>query len=82
MTDEHKLMDHYVCVDDGTHMAIIDYYEHIFEALCSYYETINVGPDDGLSAARWLEVEIGEIFFTGENEEMEPLLSHEFPEAD
>ncbi len=82
MTEVNELMDYYVTVDDGDHMDFVSYNDHIFEALCSYYETINVGPDDGVSAARWLEVEIGEIFFTGENEEMEPLLSHEFPEAD
>ncbi len=82
MTEVNQLMDYYVTVDDGDHMDFVSYNDHIFEALCSYYETINVGPDDGVSAARWLEVEIGEIFFTGENEEMEPLLSHEFPEAD
>ena len=82
MTEVNQLMDYYVTVDDGDHMDFVSHNDHIFEALCSYYQTINEGPNDGVSAARWLEVEMGEIIFTGENEEMEPLLYHEFPEAD
>jgi hypothetical protein len=82
MTEVNQLMDYYVSVDDRDHMDIIGFYDHIFDALCSYYETINEGPNDGVSAAVWLSVEMGEIIFTGENEEQEPLLYHEFPEAD
>ena len=80
MTEVNELWDYYVSVDDIDHMHIIDHYDHIFDALCIYYETINQGPYDGVSAARWDQVEIGEIIFTGENEEMEPLLYYTFPE--
>ena len=80
MTELHKLMDYYVSVDDGDHMNIVSNNDHIFEALCSYYQTINEGSNDGVSTTRWLQVEMGELIFTGENEEMEPLLYHNFPE--
>jgi len=82
MTEVYKLIDYYVSVDDGDHMDIVSNNDHIFDALASYYETINQGPNDGVSKTRWLEVEIGEIIFTGENEEQEPLLYHEFTEAE
>ena len=75
-------MDYYVAVDDGDHMDICSNNDQIFEALCSFYETINQGPDDGISTTRWLSVEMGEIIFTGENEEQEPLLYHEFSEIE
>ena len=88
MTNVRKLIDYYVSVDDGDHMDIVSFHDHIFPALATYYETINVGPDDGESTTRWLEVELGEIIFTGDengidgDEEMDPLLNHEFPEND
>ena len=81
MTEVNLLMDYYVAVDDGDHQYIMSIYDTIFEALCSYYETIHEGPNTGMISP-WLEVEMGEIIFTGENEEQEPLLYHEFPEAD
>ena len=81
MTEVNQLMDYYVAVDDGDHQYIMSIYDTIFEALCSYYETIHEGPNTGMISP-WLEVEMGEIIFTGENEEQEPLLYHEFPEAD
>ena len=55
---------------------------HIFEALASYYETINVGPNDGESAARWLEVEIGEIFLLVRMKKWNHSCSPRIPEAD
>ena len=88
MTTVRKLIDYYVSVDDGDHMDIVSFHDHIFPALASYYETINVGPDDGESTTRWLEVEMGAIIFTGDengidgDEEMESMLNHLFPEAD
>ena len=81
MTEVNLLMDYYVAVDDGDHQYIMSFNDTIFEALCSYYETIHEGPNTGMISP-WLEVEMGEIIFTGENEEQEPLLYHEFPEAD
>ena len=78
MSDIHELMNYYVSVDDGDHMFIVSNNDHIFEALCSYYQTIDEGPNDGVSTSRWLEVEMGETLFTGE---IEPLLYHEFPET-
>ena len=81
MNEINLLMDYYVAVDDGDHQYIMSFYDTIFEALCSYYETIHEGPNTGMISP-WLEVEMGEIIFTGENEEQEPLLYHEFPEAD
>ena len=81
MNEINLLMDYYVAVDDGDHQYIMSIYDTIFEALCSYYETIHEGPNTGMISP-WLEVEMGEIIFTGENEEQEPLLYHEFPEAD
>ena len=81
MTEVNLLMHYYVAVDDGDHQYIMSTYDHIFEALCSYYQTIHEGPNTGMISP-WLEVEMGEIIFTGENEEQEPLLYHEFPEAD
>ena len=75
-------MDYYVAVDDGDHMDICSNNDQIFEALCSFYKTINQGPDDGVSTTRWLSVEMGEIIFTGENEEQEPLLYQEFSEIE
>ena len=81
MTEVNQLMDYYVAVDDGDHQYIVSFNDTIFEALCSYYETIHEGPNTGMISP-WLEVEMGEIIFTGENEEQEPLLYHEFPEAD
>ena len=81
MNEINLLMDYYVAVDDGDHQYIMSNYDTIFEALCSYYETIHEGPNTGMISP-WLEVEMGEIIFTGENEEQEPLLYHEFPEAD
>jgi len=81
MSDIHELMNYYVSVDDGDHMFIVSNNDHIFEALCSYYQTIDEGPNDGVSTSRWLEVEMGETIFTGKYEEIEPLLYHEFPET-
>ena len=81
MTEVHELMDYYVAVDDGDHQYIVSNNDTIFDALCSFYETIHEGPNTGMISP-WHEVEMGEIIFTGENEEQEPLLYHEFPEAD
>jgi hypothetical protein len=88
MTEVRKLIEYYVSVDDVDHMDIVSFHDHIFSALASYYETINIGPDDGESTTRLLQVEIGEIIFTGDengidgDEGMESLLYHEFSETD
>ena len=87
MTEVQQLMDYYVSVDDGDHMYIVSNNDHIFEALSSFYETIHEGPSTGIISP-WLSVEMGEIIFTGDenlidgDEHQEPLLYHEFPEAD
>ena len=80
MTEVHQPKDYYVVVDDGDHMYFVSNNEHIFDALANYYDTINQGPDDGISTSRWLEVEMGELVSTSKNEEMEPILYHEFTE--
>ena len=95
MTEVRKLIDYYVSVDDGDHMDIVSFNDHIFPALASYYETINEGSmayrlalDDDESETPWIEVEMGAILFTGDengidgDEEMESMINHKFPEAD
>ena len=45
---------YYVGYEDGQEM-VIEYYDYIFEALASYYEAINEGPEEFNLA----EVEVG-----------------------
>ena len=52
MTNEQRTF--YVGYEDGEEMYV-EHYEHIFEALASYYEAINEGPEEFNLA----EVEIG-----------------------
>ena len=75
MTNE--LWDYYVSyewIEDGHY----DYYDTIFEALAGYYQAINEGPTSGLDGSNLIEVEIGKVLFTGENEEPEPFETHSF----
>ena len=45
---------YYVGYEDGQEM-VIEYYDYIFEALASYYEAINEGPEE----FNLVEVEVG-----------------------
>ena len=78
MEETRELMDYYVAIDDGDHQDIVSNNDNIFEALCSYYQTIKEGSNDGVSTTRWTEVEIGKII----DEEQEPLDYHSFAEDD
>ena len=54
MTNSHESWHYYVGYEDGEEM-VIEYYDYIFEALASYYEAINEGPEE----FNWAEVEAG-----------------------
>jgi hypothetical protein len=74
LNDAHRF---YVGIDDGAHFTIFETTNHIFEALCSYYEQINLGRE-----VTWEWVELGQwINCEGEFTEMETLEAYEFKEV-
>ena len=54
MTNNHEPWHYYVGYEDGEEM-VIEYYDFIFEALASYHEAINEGPEE----FNLVEVEVG-----------------------
>ena len=62
----------YTGVDDGEHFTEVDKFDHIFEALASYFQLINEGPIDGETI--YLEAELG-AWVDGE---METIEYHDF----
>ena len=52
----------------------VEHYDHIFEALASYYEVINEGPEE----FNLVEVEVGSCVPGGSDRVMEPLSYHLF----
>ena len=71
MTNEQRTF--YVGYEDGEEMYV-EHYDHIFEALASYYEVINEGPEE----FNLVEVEVG-ICVPGDGDrDMEPLSYHLF----
>ena len=54
MTNNHEPWHYYVGYEDGEEM-VIEYYDYIFEALASYHEAINEGPEE----FNLVEVEVG-----------------------
>ena len=62
----------YTGVEDGEHWTEAATFDHIFDALASYYELINEGPIDGETI--YLEAELG-AWVDGE---METIEYHDF----
>ena len=60
----------YVGTDDGEHFDMFEENLSIFEALCSYYDSINDGPIGYIQG-----IELG--YITAQDD-IEPILFHEF----
>ena len=71
MTNEQRTF--YVGYEDGEEMYV-EHYDHIFEALASYYEVINEGPEE----FNLVEVEVGSCVPGDGDRDMEPLSCHLF----
>ena len=71
ITNEQRTF--YVGYEDGEEMYV-EYYDHIFEVLASYYEVIN----EGLEELNLVEVEVGSCVPGGSDRVMEPLSYHLF----
>ena len=54
MTNKHESWHYYVGYEDGEEM-FIEHYDFIFQALASYHEAINEGPEE----FNLVEVEVG-----------------------
>ena len=69
----------YTGVDDGEHFTEVDKFDHIFEALASYFQLINEGPIDTDGWAVYEGVELGAwLDLDTEDEEMDTIEFHSF----
>ena len=69
----------YTGVDDGEHFTEVDKFDHIFEALASYFQLINEGPIDADGSAAYEGVELGAwLDLDTEDEEMDTIEFHAF----
>ena len=60
----------YVGTEDGMHFDMFEHDLSIFEALCSYYDSINDGPINYIQG-----IELG---YTTDSDDIEPIMFHSF----